>query len=295
MRAFVVAIAGLLGLLLTPPVASANPPVRQVVIDGDAASVFAPARADRRLPVALVLPGANVGRRYYAGFASALADYGFVVVVAEHRVLPFAEVTLPSEHQLNAVVAWARAEAADRNSALGRMIDPGTLVVAGHSYGAAAALYAAADRCQPPFCFGLSFTHPAELRAVVGHGANTTVGAAVDPVAVKGIPVMFVNGTNDGVSEPAEARESFARLTGAPAAVFVDLLGANHFGLTDANNPPGAAPDPLAATTAWPDTIATTARWTAMWFLASLGDEAARDFVYGAGAALDVAVAVERR
>ncbi|WP_194818188.1 hypothetical protein [Nocardia sp. XZ_19_385] len=299
MRACALAIACFLSFVVMPA-AAAEPPAPQVRsteigIEGDAATVWYPAAVDRRVPVVLLLPGANVRKQYYAGFASALADYGFVVVVPEHYPLPFLGYSVPSEHLLNRAVAWARAEVANPVSPIGAVLDPGTLLVAGHSYGAATALYAAADRCQPPFCFGLSYRRPPELRAIVGHGANTTVGGSVDPVAVQGIPVMFINGTNDGVSELAEAYASFTRLTGAPSSAFVNLLGANHFCLTDENNPPGAAPDPRVPTTSWGASIATAARWTAMWFLAQLGDRAARDYVYRVGPQQDSAVHVELR
>ncbi|GAB2680423.1 poly(ethylene terephthalate) hydrolase family protein [Nocardia goodfellowii] len=298
MRALVLAAACLLSLIAVPdPPAEGRERVRsaEIGIEGDAATVWYPAGSERRLPVALLLPGANVRKQYYAGFAAALADYGFVVLVPEHYPLPFIGYAVPSEHLLNRAVAWARVAAADPSSAIGAVLDPGTLVVAGHSYGAAAALYAAADRCQPPFCFGLTYRRPPELRAIVGHGANTTVGASVDEVAVRNIPVMFVNGSNDGVSELAEAHASFMRLSGSPSSAFVNLLGANHFCLTDENNPPGAAPDPRVPTTTWGASIATTARWTAMWFLAQLGDRAARDYVYRIGPQQDSAVTVELR
>ncbi|MFD6463715.1 hypothetical protein ACFWFG_37640, partial [Streptomyces roseolus] len=172
MRALALVVLCLASLLCLPPTTAHAAPVRSVDIgiDGDAATVWYPTGLDRRVPVALLLPGANVHKQYYSGFASALADYGFVVVVPEHYPLPLPGYALPSEDVLNHVVTWARAAAADPGSPVGAIVDPGTLVVTGHSYGAAAALYAAADRCQPPFCFGLSYRHPPELRAIVGHG-----------------------------------------------------------------------------------------------------------------------------
>ncbi|GAB4586533.1 alpha/beta hydrolase family protein [Nocardia sp. IFM 10818] len=282
-------------LLLTAAPATADDGVRQAEtrIAADAATVWYPTAAERRLPVALLLPGANVRRAHYARFAAAVAEYGFVVVVPERYPMP--GYSLPSEFALGDVVSWARERAAGDASGLGARIDPETLVVAGHSYGGAAALYAAADRCQPPFCFGLSYRHPPQLRAIAAHGANTTIGGAVDSVAVLGIPVMYLNGTEDGVSEPAEALESFARLSGAPEAVFVHLVGANHFGLADIDNPPGAAPDSRACTAPREQTIATAARWTALWFRSQLGDAEARRYVFETGPRTDAAVWVETR
>ncbi|QLY28783.1 alpha/beta hydrolase family protein [Nocardia huaxiensis] len=296
MRASMAAVLSLL-LLSAAPAAHADNGIRHAAarITTDEAAVWYPAHAERRLPVALLLPGANVGRGYYARFASAVADYGFVVVVPERYALPLLDYRAPSAHQLTAVVAWARAQAADPSSPVGAIIDPDTLVVAGHSYGGATALYAAADRCQPPFCLGLGYRHPPELKAVVGHGTNTTIGALVDPVTVDRIPVMFINGSQDGVSEPGESRESFLKLGGSPSVMYVNLLGANHFGIADVDNPPGAAPDPHAATAPRERTIATAARWTAQWFRAQLGDAAAQDYVYRTGPRQDDTVVVDMR
>ncbi|MEU4317838.1 hypothetical protein AB0F85_05495 [Nocardia fluminea] len=247
---------------------------RAVVIAGDEATVWYPDHPGHRLPVALFLPGANVDRAHYSGFATAVARFGFVVVVPEHFVVP--GYRLPGEHALAATVAWAREEFARDDSEVGAIVDPGRLVVAGHSYGAATALYAAADRCQIPFCFGLTLRHPPELVAVAGFGLNTTIGPIVDTVAVSGIPVMYVNGSEDSISEPAEAQASYDRLSGAPTAMFVTLLGANHFGITDRDNPAGASPDPHPQTAAREQTVAAAARWIAHWFLAHLGDADAR-------------------
>ncbi|NNH68505.1 alpha/beta hydrolase [Nocardia uniformis] len=294
MRGLIAATLSLL-LLTTAPVASADSGVRheETRIAADAATVWYPAKADRRLPVALLLPGANVRRAHYARFAAMVADYGFVVVVPERYVMP--GYSLPSEFALTDVMDWVRDRVADPNSTVGQLVDPTTLVVTGHSYGGAAALYAAADRCQIPFCFGLGFRHPPELKAVVGHGTNTTIGSTVDAVTVRDIPVMYINGADDGVSELDEAYQSFTSLSGAPSAAFVNLLGVNHFGLADIDNPPGAAPDLRTGTVSRAESIATAARWTAMWFLAQLGDQAAREYVYEIGPRTDAAVRVEIR
>ncbi|TCJ97109.1 alpha/beta hydrolase family protein [Nocardia alba] len=239
-------------------------------IAGDDASIWYPVHRDRRLPVALFLPGANVDRANYSEFATAVARFGFVVVVPDHYILP--GYRLPSEHALGATLGWARETVTRGDSALASILDPGRLVVAGHSYGAATALYAAADRCQIPFCFGPPLPHPAELVAVAGFGLNTTIGPIIDQVAVAGIPVMYVNGSADGISEPDEALASYDKLTGAPSAMFVTVLGANHFGITDIDNPAGATPDPRAQTVPRERTVATVAHWIACWFLAQLGD-----------------------
>ncbi|MEU0538920.1 hypothetical protein ABZ319_03560 [Nocardia sp. NPDC005978] len=291
MRTLLASALSLLFLIAAPAHADPGVTREETRVGLDAATVWYPANAGRRLPVALMLPGANMRREYYSRFASAVADYGFVVVIPERYPMP--GYSLPSEQSITDVVGWARERAADPGSRIGSVVDPETLVVAGHSYGGAAALYAAADRCQVPFCFGVSYRHPPQLKAIVGHGTNTTIGPVVDVVAVHGIPVLYINGTEDSVSEPAEAHESFTKLTGAPTSAFVNLLGANHFGLADEDNPPGAAPDAHPGTAPREQTIAAAARWTAQWFLAQLGDSKARAFVYGGGTRTDAAVSVE--
>ncbi|MEV6773869.1 alpha/beta fold hydrolase [Nocardia sp. NPDC051030] len=293
MRTVMAAALSLLFLTAAPASGDNTVIQEQTRVGSDGATVWYPAHAERRLPVALMLPGANVRREYYSRFASAVADYGFVVVIPERYAMP--GYSLPSEQSVTEVLTWARERAADPSSTVGTHVDPDTLVVAGHSYGGATALYAAADRCQVPFCFGLSYQHPPQLKAIVGHGTNTTIGPLVDAVAVQDIPVLYINGTEDGVSEPAEAHQSFAELTGTSSSEFVNLVGANHFGLTDQDNPPGAAPDAHPGTAPREQTIAAAARWTAMWFLAQLGDQTARSYVYDIGLHTDSAVRVETR
>ncbi|WP_135237162.1 hypothetical protein [Nocardia sp. CS682] len=285
-----------LSLLVVPgSTAAAEDQIRRAdtVVAREAATIWYPARSARRLPLALILPGANVGRGYYSRFAAAIAEYGFVVLVPE-RDLTSAD-NAPRGYGLVEALTWAREQAGDPASAVGARIDPTALVVAGHSYGGAAALFATTDRCRPPFCSAADYRRPPELKAFVGYGTNTSVGTEVEAVDVGGIPVMYVNGTEDGVSEPAEAYESFAKISGAPSAAYVHLLGANHFGLADIDNPPGAAPDPRPGTAPQHETATTAARWTASWFRAQLGDPVAREWVYTIGPRVDSAVRVEIR
>ncbi|MFF5032289.1 poly(ethylene terephthalate) hydrolase family protein [Nocardia salmonicida] len=298
MRAFFLTVFCLLSVTVTTPApASAELGVAhfETHVAGDATTVWYPLGADRALPVAAVLPGADVKREYYGRFATELAGYGFVVVIPEHYPLPFVDRSLASEYSLTDIAAWAHAQPGDPSSPVRTVIDPETLVAAGHSFGGATALYAAANRCQLPFCFGVSYRHPPELRAIVGHGTNTTIGASVDPVRVNDIPTMLINGTLDGVSEPVEAYDTFTRLTGAPAAAFVRLVGANHFGLIDQNNPPGAVPDLHESTMPRDQSVYAAARWTALWFRAQLGDAEARECIDRAAAGSDPTVTIELR
>ena len=53
------------------------------------------------------------------------------------------------------------------------------------------------------------------------------------------------------------------------------IEGGNHFFLNDEANPPGARPDPNEMTIDQATSVDSTAKWTAVWFKANLGDEAA--------------------
>ncbi|MEV0972478.1 alpha/beta hydrolase family protein [Microtetraspora glauca] len=288
----------LVAAALTAPAASASTQILNYreEIHGDASTVWYPANPGRRLPVALIMTGGKVKRDHYERFAQTLAGYGFVVVIPDHYRLVFTSYGIyPSESVLWNIDDWAHDQLNDGSSPVRDIVDPEKMVVSGHSFGGAATLYAAANRCQIPFCFTLLFQHPRELKAVVLHGTNTTNNGAVDAVAVDGIPVMFVNGSQDGVSTPDEAHETFTKVSGTPSAAYVSLLGANHYGLADENNPNGADPDSSAPTLSQEVSAETAARWTAMWFLASLGDTAAHDYVHSTGDASDPNVTVELR
>jgi hypothetical protein len=70
----------------------------------------------------------------------------------------------------------------------------------------------------------------------------------------------------------------------------VSLAGANHYGVTDVQSPPGAIPDASAPTLAQAIGVETVARWTAEFLLAQLGDVNAWRYAYGAGDAADANV-----
>ena len=60
------------------------------------------------------------------------------------------------------------------------------------------------------------------------------------------IPVALVQGANDGISTSDEALATIAVIDGPSELIYIlnENNGANHYGITDVNNPPGAIPDP---------------------------------------------------
>nr|GID82166.1 hypothetical protein Ade03nite_10900 [Actinoplanes derwentensis] len=258
-------------------------------INGDSTDVYHP-RTGTRLPVVLLLQGANVDKANYSSYAAALASYGFVVAVPNHSRSIFGTSGLfPEGAQAGWTVSWATAQDTDPASPLYRRIDETTLLLAGHSFGAAAALGLSTGACGFPFC-PAPVTTPAELKAVVTYGGNNVNGDTPVPVA-NTVPVAYVQGLADGVATPAEGRATYDVTTGTPKA-FITLTGANHYGITDTQNPAGAAPDPSAQTLPQRTGVQTIARWSARWFQAQTGDPLASAYVYTVGDLLDPNVTV---
>lgn len=288
MAAFLVS-AGLLTAAPAPAGATWATGSFPTTINGDSADVYYP-RTGGRLPVALLLQGANIDKVHYAAYARALASYGFAVAVPNHTRTIFGTTGLfPEGAQAGWTVDWATAQDADPASPLHGRLDEGTLVLAGHSFGAAAALTLSGGTCGVPFCPAPAEV-PEELAAVVTYGGNTVNGGT--PLPVPGtVPVAYVQGLADGVATPEEGRATFG-VTAATPRAFIALSGANHYGITDVQNPAGAAPDPSAQTLPQTTGVRTTARWSAQWFRAQLGDAGARAYVYTAGDHLDPNVTV---
>jgi predicted dienelactone hydrolase len=189
------------------------------------------------------------------------------------------------------VLAAAVAEDGRPGSPLAGVVDTGRLGVVGHSFGGAVALFAAADVCEPPLCDG-PYRRPAQLRSVAAYGTNLATGSRLDrDLDTSGVAVALVQGTLDGVALPVEAEVTYPSLE-QPRAL-ITVAGANHYGITDVDDPPGAVPDPNLPTL--PQERATTAvgRWSGLWLRVHLRrDPLARVLVHLVGGSLDGVVRV---
>ena len=104
----------------------------------------------------------------------------------------------------------------------------------------------------------------------------------IDDLDTSMAPVALVQGSLDGVSTPAEALASYPNLE-QPRAL-ITIHGANHYGITDDMEPPGASPDPLLPTLKQRVANLVIARWTGHWLRAQLLDDPRAQFwIYGAG------------
>ncbi|MEV0902780.1 hypothetical protein [Actinoplanes sp. NPDC049802] len=294
-RLAVVASAALLAATLPAPApasaAGAAVASYTTTINGDSADVYYPTTGTR-LPVALLLQGANVDKSNYSTYAATVASYGFVVAVPNHTRSLFGTSGLyPEGVQAGWTVDWAEAEDDNPASPLHQRIDENTLVLSGHSFGAATALSVSAGLCVVPFC-AIADTAPSELEAVVTYGGNNVLyGTDLVLPVLNTVPVGYLQGLADGVATPGEGRTTYHLTAGTPKA-FISLTGANHYGVTDGQNPAGALPDPSAQTLDQATGVETIARWSAQWLLAQTGDSAAKRYVYTTGDAADPNVTV---
>ena len=268
---------------------------------GNAIDLYLPADAPDKLPVALFLQGANVDKSNYANFAEVVASYGFAVAVPNNlRTIksPIAESNItgfiPELTQINQVFDYLR----DPESPVAEAIDPDKLVLLGHSLGGAAGLYALQGSCDLENCPFGEFDRPDELSRGVFFGTDLrpTLGTEGDPEPIPlldnaELPTALILGTNDGISFPSETEETYEQIQDSPKAL-ISVEGANHFGITDNNEPlnppttpaevPAIFPEPNPQTIPQEVAIVTIATWSSLFLRGTvLGDESALDFVFG--------------
>ena len=271
-----------------------------IAANGDPADVYYPEPDDpddpARFPVALLLQGAQVGRAHYAGVASRVAAYGFIVVVPDHQSFGLSGPGLYAEQSEAAeVLAHMAAEDASVSSPVAGAVDVERLVLLGHSYGGLCALNIVRGVCEPPTCVGLTCERPEHLVGAAFYGTNSAlpfVGSIISTIENDAIPVVFAQGTLDGKALPADTGETYLMVQDPPKA-YVGVVGANHYGVCDENDPDGAQADPCAPVLDQATAVETIGRWSAMFLRAyALGDPAAREYVAATGDPADPNVEV---
>ncbi|WP_243060803.1 hypothetical protein [Nocardioides sp. SR21] len=300
LAALTLALAGLAVPVAAPLAAQADvvSPVTQVPVStyqsqitNDGTNVYYPTDVTGTLPVALLLQGGKVHRMHYSEYAAEVASYGFIVVTPNHRRLNFFSLDYyTSTSQIGETLSWMTSENALATSPLKSHIDTSTLVLLGHSFGGATGLSIAESKCSIPFCTGLSFTLPSQVKAGSFYGTHNEFLGSYANVDNK-IPVQLVQGQEDGVAEPAQAETTYAKIQRGPKQI-VRLSGANHYGITNTQNPSGADAEVGPQSLSQSASIDEAARWAALWLRAQLGDAAAATYVTSTGDAADPLVTV---
>lgn len=300
LAALALAFTGIAAPVAAPLAAEADvvSPVTQVPVStyqsqitNDGTNVYYPTNVTGTLPVALLLQGGKVHRMHYSEYAAEVASYGFIVVTPNHRRLNFFSLDYyTSTSQIGETLSWMNSENVLATSPLKSHIDTSTLVLLGHSFGGATGLSIAESKCSIPFCTGLTFSLPAQVKAGSFYGTHNEFLGSYAPVNNK-IPVQLVQGQQDGVAEPSQAETTFGKIQNGPKQI-VRLSGANHYGITNTQNPSGADAEVGPQSLSQAQSIDEAARWAALWLRAQLGDAAAATYVTSTGDAADPLVTV---
>ena len=279
---------------------------------GDAIDIYLPKDRDNKLPTAILLTGANVDKSNYSTYAETVAGYGFAVVVPNNiRTIdlpsPAPDITgnLAELSQINEVFDYLRTP----ESPIDDAIDPDTLALLGHSFGGAAGLYALQGGSNTPNSPFGEFDRPEELAGGIFFGTDLRPslgsGQPSPPVPLidnNDLPTGLILGSNDGISDPAETRETYDQIEDPPKAL-ITVEGTNHFGITNKNDPlnPPTTPEEVPPITPetnpqeipQPIAIDTIATWSALFLRATVLEDAdAYEFVFETGDELDGSVSV---
>ncbi len=261
-----------------------------IAADGDSADVYFPQLSksscnSTEFPIALLLQGALVDKSDYSNFASEVASYGFVVVVPNNqRTLtgPNGQSTtglFPEERQVNDVLAQMKQEDQNRASPIFKIVDTTKLGLLGHSFGGAVGLAATQQAIQVPGVSSPGYVPPAELKAGIFYGANLRnqqTGEAF-PINNRGIAIGLIQGDLDGVAAPINAQKTYEQIRNPPKAL-ITVKGANHYGITNQDNP---ARDPKRPTLSQAAETKTIAQASGLFLRANLlGDRRAFDAVF---------------
>jgi len=255
---------------------------------GEAADVYYPAPPDLatgnyRFPWALLVQGAYVDKQYYADFASRVARYGIVVVVPNTANL------FPGENIIEIAAAHMSSENGAGSPIAGKL-DLDTMFLLGHSQGGLCSVVALSDKCS--MWTGCTCTQPFSLPAACKGGVfyGTFVLGAVPN---NHRPIALVQGSVDGKCKPSQSLSTYQGIADPPKA-YVTVNGANHYGICNQNNPPGAQRDNTALTIDQGVAVETIARWSALFLRgAILGEAGAYDYVFRTGDNLDPNVTVQ--
>ena len=271
-----------------------------IAVQGDSADVYfpnLPKGETTKLVIVLMLQGAYVDKSDYSNFASQVASYGFVVVVPNHQrtitvALDQSLYGLFSEQgQVNNVLAQMRVENSDPLSPVFGIVDTDKLGLLGHSHGGAIALGATQEEiCVPQFCPS-DYSRPSELKAALAYGAafGNPQTSTYLPLNNEGIAIGLILGSLDGVAPPAITQATYEQILHPPKAL-ITVAGANHYSITNADNPEREPNRPTLDQATVNETIG---RWSGLFLRATmLDDKSAFDYVFNTGDALAPNVSV---
>ncbi len=270
--------------------------------NGDEADIFYPAVSSSALdsyPIGLLLPGFNVDKYYYDLFARKVASYGFIVVVPNHVISHRGKSELFAQvQQVTEVLAFMKNENVNPNSPVLNHVDGEKLVLLGHSHGGFIGFDAIRNVCESPWCVG-TYRRPPELLAGVFYGADfwengnfLTIDNSRNNATVSnqhkgntapnypGIPLALIAGSRDSLIKAENVQITYDNIKQPPKA-YIKITGANHYGITNIDNPPGSPQEKISPTLGQEESIEAIARWSALFLRAyALNDAEALEYIH---------------
>ena len=238
-------------------------------IDGDPTDIYYPIVSDpsTSTPVALLFQGAFVDQADYSIYASTVASYGFTVVVPNN----LRTVALPGENsftgliaeqgQVRSVLDFMTLENANPGSPVAGLLDTNSLGLLGHSLGGAVGIASVQDNCFIVLCAD-SYSFPEEVKAGIFYATGfdfIEVGLPGVPPINNQAPIGLISGTRDSVIPLGSSVETYNNILNPPK-LFVEIDGANHYGITNEDNP---LREPVRPTLEQEIATETIARWSA--------------------------------
>ena len=209
-------------------------------------------------PILVLFQGGNVHSSFYSNYAARLASDGYVVYVGNRCDIFIAQYFLyPPASLGNKVLTLATAQNQDTQSPLYGKINTSKIGFLGHSLGGVVGIYAINNICEFPFCdSGYSFLSSVKAGVFYGSGLGGSFNKSkfyTNSTTGKGIPTGYIQGLNDGANKPATGKVSYDNAIATK--VYFTLEGANHYGITDSNNPFGANAESNSSALAQSDAI----------------------------------------
>lgn len=167
------------------------------------------------------------------------------------------------------------------------------MVLLGHSFGGAVGLASIIDTCIPTLCL-TGYNHPEALVGGVFYGTSFATDprfpGQIPPLPNDSLAVALIAGSLDSVAEFDHIPATYEQIQDPPNAL-ITVFGANHYGITNENNP---FRDPSAPTLEQAVATETIARWSALFLQGSaFGDPEALEYVFKTGDPGDMNVTVQ--
>ena len=143
-----------------------------------------------------------------------------------------------------------------------------------------------------------NYRRPPELLAGVFYGADfwedgdfLTIDNSRNPATMSnqlmvnhspypGIPMALIAGSRDSLIKAENVQVTYNHITQPPKA-YIKITGANHYGITNIDNPPGSPKERNYPTLGQEESIEAIARWSALFLRAyALNDAEALDYIH---------------